>query len=1398
MRKIRTLTAFPTFLAALLVVVLESGAATIPLRALQKEDYIWEDTVLTGVEPNILFFLDTSSSMTMAMDGELPAYSASPAVMDTMPLMRSADLRANMMERCTYGTGARPVSDYNASQPLVGVERAGFSSGNNAATATARMYTRWGADRNTSNNRLANPYDYYSPDPSKPYLLTFKDVNWANWSGIGTPPNSASNYQPLPGVNFYNQPMPADLRDYLPGGSRAGQPVTDPNLVRHLVPNDSRMYQMKLVLWRLLEKENDQMLSGMRIGVASNYYDYYLTGSSGALVRRSPFGTGVPASFSVPNGTGADGTGPTTPITAWPNGTGVRRSTLFRYGTAPEAYVGISGGDYGFCEESYMIVTTAYQASTSANENRHGMRAYLRVPFDYMYTRNNDGTFTPTPTISVFRELIDGVEQYNTSLATSNANRAVNDELYPGGTTLLASSFYGRNGLHVSGYNPAIPTSGANLPVQNSQSAVQYATGLLTARSFWPGYSSYNGIMSKRFRTSEGLMAGTALGSYIDFFSPLGTLSFTEAAGAGSTITQPAEASDTRGYFPIMGACQPNWVVVFTGGNEQASTWPGQPNSVIDPNEQLLELYRNSRVMRGRRWTGEKWVHQSYDMDNPIRTIFVGMMPTATLAAPDGNPYAADQPTDSGLKRSRKRITRMAHHGQPKIEGGVVVRDENVQPHFADNVPALIEALRQILRQIQTDRFASSAPIVMPPTNESDEGTVFGASYTVNQWKQWEGTFHKYPMGSETPIWRAESLMAMSPMSRSVITATGAEGVNSTAVNNLTGLSNFASLSRAPVNANEFRTWLYSYPNEPSILGDMEHTGITVVGDPKIQAWSSVRPKVIYIQTNRGVLHAIDFDSGEEKWGFIPPNIFQTRLWAQKFKPNPGDNSSPDQYDPDDPDKEIWYSGDGKTKELSKPLALLDGMLAASDFVDAANEYKTILIGNLGFGGNGFYAMDITDGAGGMPNFLWAVENARYETQEAVPLNGVKLWGKAAGGSKAPYNYSDLGLTIAAAEVRVTQGSGGRGTGVLPGGLGYRLGADSQGKAFFFFDPEDGQILHKIDGTASSGFIPGGFPAIPIGMGIAPVTYIPAVSGSHVVKEFFTSDSEGNVLYSDLNGSSPSEWKMKSIFQLRTTGAVTGTAGEPVAMPKVLQIGSTKGAGRWLFGGTSSLIAPGKRKLENDEDYIFGAKITEQMLNMTEATAFTTTDLTKINYMADTIQPLYNPTLHNSGGVDEVDSSARGWRIMLRPPVPHVNFPTEAEYVTTSPFLQDGVLYVSTYIERTRNPSEEKCPEIGDARLYALDPMTGRPKWNSGSQAVVLSNIKISGISSGKDGYLYLAIKELKPGAWRAAVASNPDDLGDVEDAGIGLKMIKGMGTAKIDADVPYDVPLLQYWKEKF
>jgi type IV pilus assembly protein PilY1 len=722
--------------------------------------------------------------------------------------------------------------------------------------------------------------------------------------------------------------------------------------------------------------------------------------------------------------------------------------------------------------------------------------------------------------------------------------------------------------------------------------------------------------------------------------------------------------------------------------------------------------------------------------------------------AKDGDPYVADKTDDTSAKRMRKAIRRMAHAGQPLANGNP---NRSVEPYFADNVPDLLNALQSIVHKIRTEQFSSGAPVLLPLYEDADNGerALFSSFYSVNTQKQWKSSFARYDVPtdiSQDPIlkWEADALMIADAGVRRVYTTKGLLGTSDTAPAALRTMTDreFASLAQVPAeHAGKFKDWLLRYPGEAGVLGDMEHSGVAIVANPSLEGIPP-REKQIYLQTNRGVLHALNYENGREEWAFIPPNIFQHRIRDQKFL-----------------DGRTWIDGDGDVTIASRPLALLDGMLGFGD-VTVDGKPQTLLVGAMGWGGNSFYAMDVTQ-PGTQPVFRWAVDNVRYAAVEPRPVDGVKRWGAAAGNGN--YDYSDLGLTLVSPALRRVEAGD---VGLIPGGLGYKFGADSQGKAFYVFSPKDGSIIKKI--------------AMP-GMGITPVTYF---SSNQKTTEFITGDSEGNVLRCDTTAD-PTSWFLTPAFRLLST------ANKPVALTKALEASRTSAGERWLFGGTSDLMVPDfseQRALKNDEQYIFGLNLSQVLKKTSPAT---TSDLVALKYLITT--PNLLPSYGVTGDQNPVPSGALGWSLKLRPKIDHNTRPTDAEYVSSAPFLYGGVLYVGTFIPRTRKPgTQELCEAQGDGKLYALDPMTGAAKWRNGQQALLFSNIKIVGISASKDGSLFIGVKVLQPGALNAL--RGYEDLQGfkslVRDTVIQTRAIETEAVS--DVGLERIVPHLQYWRELF
>lgn len=1264
----------PAGITLIALLLWNNVASAAELKPIPKATYP-QDIVLTGVEPNVLFLLDTGSAMVFTPNGIMP--------LETDGKSQSA--RAQALAQATYGVGARP--------PII--------NGSSRTDVGHGGHDRYGRDIDDSNNNIGDPYCYYTPDENYPYLLTFKQVTGQDYGKV---------------TNLTSLPFS------IPVGNRI---INSEHIRNYMVPNDSRMYIMKLVLWRLTEMPQAEMFSKMNVAMATSYgeYNYGTENFYADYYKTSPYGertgwiNGVAPSWSIGVGTDAMGVGQ-------------------NYRDSQIVYGGINRDNYGFNINAANV--------TQRRKARQVNRAVLKVPFDKFYSQKSDGTYQPEAHLRTFRQYIDGIEQATGGWNTLNF-ATFNPELIADGQTPLATSIYGRE-YHIDEFDSM------EFPL------IQYGN---TVRWFNMGSNTFQVLTP--YTTKDGLGAGQAIGSAIDFFSP-------KVTSDDRGNTNGLAFTETRaGFFPVTGSCQTNWLVIFTAANDEST-------GAHAAHDAAMKLFKNTLEMRGRIFdkSTNKWKEETYSMNEGVRTIVVGFV------SPDA--------TDSNSVQLRSSLNKIAQHGDPIRVGANYVPNPDATAYFANDVPGLIDKLTAVIKRIFGDKMAAGAPVILPMTDTGEENVMLSSSYAINSLDQWKSWFYKYkltPTG-RVELWEAGALMGAKGNNRKLYTTKRKEGITGTVsptpVKDL-GNSDITDLTGAATHMSDFRNWLQTY-SDIGPLGDMEHSGMTIVGKPTESSMLTDplianRNKTIYIQTNRGVLHAINFETGEETWGFIPPNIFQSRVKRLKY----GEAGT-------------WLTGDGKSSMRSEPLDLLDGLMTAHDMkFNQDSQFHTVLLACLGWGGNGLYAMDITkisDDITTPPQFLWALENARYASMDVVSMDNVKRWGEAAqSGGAVDYDYSDLGLTIQAAVPLKLLGD--KDVAVLPGGLGYKLGTDSQGKAFYFLDAETGGIFKRIDsGSGTSDFYANGRP---LGMGVTPITYINDEQGR--TREIYTADSEGNILHCDTD-TPVANWKLQGVFQLRTyseserpnTTAVS--ADLPVATPLGL-LSATTGAGdKWLYGATADIMAPEERKLTNAQQFLFGLCLSKLAGNET------TTDLKQWKYMNDGLLPPHPEAIAFDATANLLQASDKGWVLRLRPKMTDANNPRDAEYATTDPFLYDNKLFVATFVPNTRSAEkEETCPELGDAKFYIFNPITGK-SFLSDRQAFTLRNVKIAGITAVGNS-VWVGIQELGVNATQLAaqdINSNVDGVLATVHGSEGIE-IEFPEEDDNPIRITPNIPHIQYWRER-
>jgi hypothetical protein len=140
---------------------------------------------------------------------------------------------------------------------------------------------------------------------------------------------------------------------------------------------------------------------------------------------------------------------------------------------------------------------------------------------------------------------------------------------------------------------------------------------------------------------------------------------------------------------------------------------------------------------------------------------------------------------------------------------------------------------------------------------------------------------------------------------------------------------------------------------------------------------SKLRKPTIYAGANSGLVHAIDADTGQELWAFMPPPLLSKM-------------------------KNIMTAVQNNTNSIYG----VDGALVAKDiFIDG--EWRTYLIISYGYGARGFSVLDITEPE--YPAHLLSIENY----QDANGVRSIRKW-DGDGNVTTISGYEKLGFTTSA------------------------------------------------------------------------------------------------------------------------------------------------------------------------------------------------------------------------------------------------------------------------------------------------------------------------------------------------------------------------------------------------
>lgn len=394
-------------------------------------------------------------------------------------------------------------------------------------------------------------------------------------------------------------------------------------------------------------------------------------------------------------------------------------------------------------------------------------------------------------------------------------------------------------------------------------------------------------------------------------------------------------------------------------------------------------------------------------------------------------------------------------------------------------------------------------------------------------------------------------------------------------------------------------------------------------GYSSFKSGTATRRAMVYVGSNDGMLHAFDASNGTEVWAYVPTMIIP-KLYRLADK-NYGNNHE----------------------------FFVDGSPVSGDIWDGSS-WKTILVGGLGAGGRGYYALDITD-----------------------PNNPKALW---------EFTDNNLGLTLGKAEITKLKD----GTWVVIFGSGYNNVSPGDGRGrLYVLRASDGQLIRTIETISPTG-TPVGNTTTP--SGLAQIrAWVDRTDVNNTTLRVYGGDVLGNVWRFDVNNDIGA-----SGYDSQLLATLRDDSGNPQPLTARPELGLVNGnavvyvgTGRYL--GVTDLTDTRQQSLYAIKDSLG----TTNWGNPRSQGSFVQQTLTDGTCPsgATVCTPSQTVRFGTANAVDWATNA--GW---------YIDLPATAERANTDPQLALGTLVFTTNII---NPSA--CTVGGTSYINFFDYRTGGP-----------------------------------------------------------------------------------------
>ncbi|RYZ71944.1 MAG: pilus assembly protein [Lysobacteraceae bacterium] len=510
-----------------------------------------------------------------------------------------------------------------------------------------------------------------------------------------------------------------------------------------------------------------------------------------------------------------------------------------------------------------------------------------------------------------------------------------------------------------------------------------------------------------------------------------------------------------------------------------------------------------------------------------------------------------------------------------------------------------------------TQRTGSFSNVSANSTRLDTDTRVYQATYVSGVWT---GELYSYEVDEEDGVnvnyeWRASDGIPDVPANRNIVTHDGTAGatfptaaqvtaLERTVVPAVSGADNAAYIRGET--SREIREG-GTLRNRNTLLGDIVSSSPTFVADTG----------TLYVGANDGMLHAFDAEDGAELFGYIPRGI------------NLGDLST-----------------------LSNPSYahryFVDGPTVVSNREQTPDQ--NILVGTLGKGGKGVFALDVTSPAD------FDASDVLWEDNETPGGNMGLVQGRPV---IAKLNDGTMALIV----------SNG-------------INSSHDRAVLLVYELATGTLLAEIDTGAGATGTPNGL--------AAPVGWDADANGT--LDSVYAGDLLGNVWKFDLSSNSPGDWEVANsgaaMFTATRSGVVQPiTGGLTVALdPKTYKT--------WVFFGTGRMMTAGDLTSASVQS-LYGLIDLGSTTPRTDLTARTLQAIgTREGLPVRGFQPN-----------EALPADSKGWYVdLLTPP----DSTAEGERVVSDAQIVANVLVTSSVI-----PTADACETDGKGYLNAMDAFTG-------------------------------------------------------------------------------------------